>query len=153
MNLYFIDFMTKFTFIFLSLTPPPLHTHTPFHWHHFHLVKRVKQHTLKKKKKKCYTQQNGPPRGYLGRVSATTLAAKLSLFLPIWHRTGEEFLHLPSGGMQDKVFLPPKSFLKLKSPTLLNTLNPIFFLSSLLSSRWLRKLCLIQSTRKKLHKM
>lgn len=56
-------------------------------------------------------------RWWWGGVSATTLAAKLSLFLPIKHRTGDGFSRLPSGGMRDKVFLPPKSFFKLKSPT------------------------------------
>lgn len=82
MNLYFIDFMTKFTFIFLSL-PPLTHSFslTPFPSGEEGKTTYFKK---EKKKKKCYTQQNGPPRrGYPGRVSATTLAAKLSLFLPI----------------------------------------------------------------------
>lgn len=63
MNLYFIDFMTKFTFIFLSW--PPSHTHL-FTDTIFHLVKRGKQHTLKKKIIKVTRNKRAPPRGSQG---------------------------------------------------------------------------------------
>lgn len=124
MNLYFIDFMTKFTFIFLSW--PPSHTHL-FTDTIFHLVKRGKQHTLKKKKNQSYTQQKGPPAWIPGRLPATTLAAKLSLFLTMWHRTGEEVSNSPQVGRRTKCFfflLPPKVVSQTQES---NSFVPVYF--------------------------
>lgn len=62
MNLYFIDFMTKFTFIFLSWPP----SHTPFHWHHFPSGEEGKTTYFKKKIIKVTRNKRAPPRGSQG---------------------------------------------------------------------------------------
>lgn len=154
MNLYFIDFMTKFTFIFLSLPP----SHTPFHWPRFPSGEEGKTTYFKKKIKiiKVTRNKRAPTRGSQGgfRPPLWLLSSAFSYL----YDTGQE-KRFPTPLRWDAgqsvffflFFCPLKSFLKLKSPTALcpftslpsqnklNTLNPRFFLRSLLSSRWLRE--------------
>lgn len=119
--------MTKFTFIFLKFTPPI------FHWSHFPSGQRAKQHKhqqslTEQTYRENITQRKGPRRAP-GGVSATTLAAKLSLSLPLskWHGAGGETVqtisNLPSVG-EKELFLSPKW--GLRTP---NSFVPIYFFS------------------------
>lgn len=165
MQLYFINLMTKFTFIFLSFPPLPL-----FHWSHFP-PGRAKQH----KQQHCLTEQTyreitlhvtkRPHREGVWRVSATAfwlLSSAFSYLLVITQgrkgNSSDFFLFFlsksPHSCGAGQHFLYAASFLwslLIQSPTVLcpyislpvqkrlNTLNSFLFFPSLLSSSWLRK--------------